>query len=184
MSQFENRNKAALMVIDVQNAVMESAHNANAVVARINEALAKARAAGTQVIWVQHSDEEMPIDSEAWQIVSALVPMAGEQRVQKTFRSSFVDTNLDELLLQGEVEHLYICGAETNNCVRHTLHTALERGYDVTLLGDAHTTNGYTWNGHTVDAQNVIDEQNDNLGHYDLPGRSARVVSVSELNFG
>jgi nicotinamidase-related amidase len=183
MTTLTNRPNTALLVIDVQNGVVESAHKRDAVVANINVALAKARATGVPVIWVQHSDEEMPIGSDAWQIVPELVPASGEGRVEKTFRSSFAETNLEALLAAGGVGHLVICGAETNNCVRHTSHAALESGYDITLLADAHTTNGYTWNGHTIDPQNVIDEQNDNLGHYDLPGRFSRAVAVEGLTF-
>jgi nicotinamidase-related amidase len=183
MSLFEDRKNSALIVIDVQNGVVAEAHNRDAVIANINSALLKARGYGVQVIWVQHSDEEMPIGSDAWQVMPELVPLAGEVRVEKLYRSSFMGTNLEQVLDDGDVAHLYICGAETNNCVRHTTHTALEIGFDVTLIGDAHTTTGYTWNGHTIDAQNVIDEQNDNLGHCDLPGRSARVVTASALSF-
>jgi nicotinamidase-related amidase len=183
MTTLPNRPNTALLVIDVQNGVVESAHKRDAVVANINVALAKARATGVPVIWVQHSDEEMPIGSDAWQIVPELVPASGEGRVEKTFRSSFVETNLEALLAASSVGHLVICGAETNNCVRHTSHTALEAGYDITLLADAHTTNGYTWNGHTIDPQNVIDEQNDNLGYYNLPGRVARAVATGDLTF-
>lgn len=183
MTTFTNRPNTALLVIDVQNGVVESAHKRDEVIANINVALDKARAAGIAVIWVQHSDEEMPIGSHAWQIAPELLPVSGEGRVEKTFRSSFVGTNLEDLLAASQVGHLVICGAETNNCVRHTSHAAFEAGYDITLLADAHTTNGYTWNGHTIDPQNVIDEQNDNLGHYDLPGRSARAVSAKGLTF-
>jgi nicotinamidase-related amidase len=183
MTTLTNRPNTALLIIDVQNGVVESAHKRDSVIANINVALDKARSAGVPVIWVQHSDSEMPIGSDAWQIVRELVPVTGEERVEKTFRSSFVGTNLEELLAAAQVGQLVICGAETNNCVRHTSHAALEAGYDITLLADAHTTNGYTWNGHTIDPQNVIDEQNDNLGHYDLPGRVSRAVSAADLAF-
>jgi len=171
------------VIIDVQNGVVGEAHKREAVIANIIEALNNARNSGTQVVWVQHSDEEMPIGSDAWQIVSELAPLPGEARVEKTYRSSFVATNLGEVLAQGEVSHLYVCGAETNNCVRHTIHSALEQGYDVTLLSDAHTTTGYSWDGHTIDPQNVIDEQNDNLGHYELPGVVARAVATASISF-
>ena len=183
MTTFSDRPNSALLVIDVQNGVVESAHKRDSVIANINLALEKARAAGASVIWVQHSDQEMPIGSESWQIVPELIPATGEAKVEKTYRSSFVETNLEQLLSEAKIGHLVICGAETNNCVRHTTHAALESGYDVTLLADAHTTNGYTWNGHTIDPQNVIDEQNDNLGHYDLPGRKARTIKAAEIEF-
>ena len=183
MTTLTNRPNSALLVIDVQNGVVSHAHNRDQVIANINLMLGKARAADIPVIWVQHSEEEMPIGSDEWQIVSELVPAAGEGRVEKLYRSSFVETNLEQQLADLGVSHLYLTGAETNNCMRHTMHTSLERGYDITLVSDAHTTTGYTWNGHTVDAANVIAEQNDNLGHYDLPGQTARALPAAKIEF-
>ncbi|MEN9706692.1 MAG: hypothetical protein RIS31_258, partial [Actinomycetota bacterium] len=152
MSSLVGRGKTALLVIDVQNNVVEGAYNLESVLKNINVALDKARDAGVPVIWVQHSDEEMPLNSDGWQIVSQLVPDDGEAKVRKTYRSSFEATNLEEVLADLNVGHVVITGMQTNNCVRHTTHSAQERGYDVTILGDAHTTTGYDWNGHTVDA--------------------------------
>lgn len=183
MTTFSDRPNEALLVIDVQNGVVGNAYKRNEVIANINTTLRKARAANIPVIWVQHSDEEMPIGSDAWQIVNELEPLENEPKVEKLYRSSFVETNLEELLADRGIGHLYLTGAETNNCMRHTMHTALERGYDITLVADAHTTTGYTWNGHTVDAANVIDEQNDNLGYYNLPGREARAISAENVAF-
>jgi len=183
MSTLVGRDKTALLVIDVQNGVVEGAYNRESVLANIKTAVAKARAAGTAIVWVQHSDEEMPIDSEAWQIVDGLTPEAGEPRVRKVFKSSFEATDLEEILAGLGVSHVVITGAQTNNCVRHTTHAALERGYDVTLVSDAHTTTGYEWAGHTISAQEVVDETNDNFGGYGLPGRGARTVKAEALSF-
>ena len=183
MTTLQGRDQTALLVIDVQNGVVDGAYRRDEVIQNIEAAVAMARAKHIPVIWVQHSDEELVIDSDVWQIVSELIPLEGEPMVRKIYRSSFEATNLEEILDDLSVGHIIVCGAQSNNCVRHTIHTALEIGFDVTLIGDAHTTTGYTWNGHTIDAQNVIDEQNDNLGHYDLPGRFARVVTTSELSF-
>jgi nicotinamidase-related amidase len=178
-----NRAKSALLVIDVQVGVMAEAFKREAVIANIQTAVEKARAAGVAVIWVQHSEEEMPIGSLQWHIVPELVPAADEPVIRKTFRSSFVETELPEVLAAGEIGHLVICGAETNNCVRHTCHTALELGYDITLIEDAHTTTGFEWNGYVVDAARVIDEQNTNFINYALPGRSAKVTPLANLAF-
>lgn len=183
MTTFNDRPNAALLIIDVQNGVVAEAFKRDEVVANINTVLREARAAGVPVVWVQHSEEEMPIGSEAWQIVNELEPADGEARVEKLYRSSFVETNLEQVLADLGVSHLYLTGAETNNCMRHTMHTALDRGYDITLIADAHTTNGYTWNGHTIDPENVINEQNDNLGYYNLPGREARAVAADKVAF-
>ena len=181
MSALAGRDKTALLVIDVQNGVVQNAFRRDQVIANINAAVAKARHSEVPVIWVQHSDSEMPIDSEPWQIVSELIPLEGESRIRKTFRSSFEGTELADLLSNLAVGHLIVCGAETNNCVRHTSQDALSKGFDVTLIADAHTTTSYDWDGHSVSAQAVIDEQNDNFNEV-LPGRFARSVVLEKLN--
>ena len=183
MSTFRDRINSALLVIDVQVGVMAEAFERDSKIANMAKAIDKARAEGVPVIWVQHSDEELVLQSAEWEIVSELSPLPSETKVRKTFRSSFVDTNLEDVLSSLGVSHLYVCGAETNNCVRHTCHTALEMGYDLTLISDAHTTTGFEWNGYIVDAARVIDEQNTNFMGYSLPGRTAQAVSVTELSF-
>jgi len=183
MSNFTDRSKSALLVIDVQVGVMADAFEREVKIANMSKAIEKARAESIPVIWVQHSDEELVLESAEWEIVSELSPLPSETKVRKTFRSSFEETNLEEVLNTLGVSHLYVCGAETNNCVRHTSHTALEKGYDLTLISDAHTTTGFEWDGYIVDAARVIDEQNTNFMQYSLPGRTARAVPVAELSF-
>ncbi len=183
MSTLVGRDKTALLVIDVQNDVAAGAYNLLNVLTNINIAIEKARAAGVPVVWVQHNDDEMPVDTDGWQIVSELKPAAGEPIVRKTFKSSFEATNLEEILAGLNVSHLVITGMQTNNCIRHTTHSALERGYDVTLVNDAHSTTGYEWGGHEVTAKEVVDEANDNFGGYELPGRGSRTVAAVSLSF-
>lgn len=177
-----NRSESALIVIDVQVAVVADAFQRDARVANINSLVSKARAKGVPVIWVQHSEKgDLDIGSDGWQIVPELTPLPNEPIVRKIYRSSFEETNLEEVLASLSVGHLYICGAESNHCVRHTSHTALEKGYDITLIGDAHTTTGFEWDGYVVDAARVIDEMNTNFLRYNLPGRSARVENTADL---
>jgi nicotinamidase-related amidase len=175
------RGEAALIVIDVQVNVVQDAYKRDEIVANMAKAVAGARNAAVPVIWVRHSAEDLPLNTEGWQIVPELIPTAGEEIIEKTFRSTFEATNFEEVLAGKKISHLYICGAETNNCVRHTSMAALERGYDVTLISDAHTTTGFEWNGFVVDAASTIDEQNTNFMHYDLPGRTARTLKAAEL---
>jgi len=183
MSTFQDRTKSALLVIDVQVGVVADAFERDAKIANMSRAIEKARAESVPVIWVQHSDEGLVLESSDWEIVPELNPLPSEPKVRKLFRSSFVETNLEEILAGLGVSHLYVCGAETNNCVRHTSHTALEKGYDVTLISDAHTTTGFEWDGYIVDAARVIDEQNINFMDYALPGRTARAIPVAEVAF-
>jgi nicotinamidase-related amidase len=175
------RGNSALVVIDVQVNVVKDAFERDLKVANMAEAVRKARAASIPVIWVRHSAEDLPLHTDGWQIVPELVPLEGEPIIEKKFRSTFVETNFEEVLAELKISHLYICGAETNNCVRHTSMSALEFGYDMTLLEDAHTTTGFEWNGFAVDAARTIDEQNTNFMGYELPGRSANVEKVSAL---
>lgn len=183
MTTLQKRPNTALLVIDVQNDVARGAFNLDSVLVNINSAVDSARKSGVPVIWVQHSDQEMPIDSDGWQIVAELQPLPGEVKVRKTYRSSFEATNLEEVLEGLGVGHLLITGMQTNNCVRHTTHSAQERGYDVTILSDAHSTTGYEWNGHSVDAEAVINEFNDNFYPTQLPGRFIRAIPTAELTF-
>lgn len=183
MTTLRARNNSALIVIDVQVGVVSEAYERDLKIKNMVAAVEKARAVNLPVIWVQHSDAGLVIESSDWEIVPELTPLAGDPMIRKTFRSSFVETNLEAVLEELGVSHLYVCGAETNNCVRHTCHTALELGYDVTLISDAHTTTGFEWNGYIVDAARVIDEQNTNFKGYELPGRKADAVPVAELSF-
>lgn len=175
------RDKSALIVIDVQVNVVKDAYLRDEKVANMAAAVKKARAASIPVIWVRHSEAELPIGSDGWQIVPELVPLADEPIIEKRYRSTFVETNFEEVLASLKISHLYICGAETNNCVRHTAMAALDYGYDITLIEDAHTTTGFEWNGYIMDPARTIDEQNTNFMGHRLPTCSANVEKVSEL---
>lgn len=175
------RGGSALIVIDVQVDVVKDAFKRNEKVANMATAVAKARTASIPVIWVRHSDEGLTMNSDGWQIVPELTPIDGEPIIEKKYRSTFVETNFEEVLASLQIGHLYICGAETNNCVRHTSMSALEYGYDITLIEDAHTTTGFEWNGYVMDAARTIDEQNTNFMGYQLPTNGADVKPVGAL---
>lgn len=181
MSLFSDRPNTALLVIDVQNGVIPDAWNRGEVIANINSLVEKARAQSVPVIWVQHSEEMMPIGSDYWQIVSELKPLDAEPKIQKEYGSSFEATNLDKVLAELKVESLIICGAQSNNCVRHTCHAALEKGYDITLVGDAHTTSDDHFDGLDLPAQQIVAEQNRAFAQYGLPGRKAVVKGTVTL---
>ena len=175
------RTKSALLVIDVQNQVVDGAYNKDQVVANIKVAVGKARAAGVPVVWVQHSDEWMPIGSDDWKIVAELTPADGEARVGKLYRNSFEATDLESVLERLDVGHVYVSGAQTNNCVRFTSHGALDRGYDVTLIKDAHTTTDYTFGDQVVPAEVLVRDLNASFSEEELPGRSANAVTVADI---
>ena len=152
--------KSALLVIDVQRDVVANAFRRNEVVANIEHLVESARKAGVPVIWVQHSDDELVKGSEGWAYVSELRMGNGEPVVHKQFGDSFEGTNLDELLQELAIEQLIVCGAQTDACIRSTLHGAIARGYNATLVSDAHTTDDCTWATPPLSAEQVIAHTN------------------------
>ena len=133
-------NSSALMVIDVQRDVVAHALSVEQVVGNINSLISKARESDTSVIWVQHSDDFLVKESEGWQFVPELKPAPGDIRIYKTHASSFKATDLSEHLATLGTKHLVITGAQTDFCVNATSNAAVELGFDVTLVSDAHTT--------------------------------------------
>ena len=147
MSNLPDRPSSALLVIDVQNGVVANAHEHDAVVENINALVTKAREADAPVVWVQHTSEELSLHSEAWQYVPELHREVSEPLVHKRYGDSFEDTTLEAELAQRGVGRVVICGAQTDACVRSTLHGAFTRGYDSVLVSDAHTTDDYSQYG-------------------------------------
>jgi len=183
MSAYPDRNKKALLVIDVQNGVVEYAWKRDTTISKIAALVDKARESNTEVIWVQHSEDDMPIDSLSWQIVPELKPASGEKIIHKLWRSSFEETELEDVLEELKIEHLVISGAQTNFCVRHTIHAAIERGLDVTLVEDAHTTMDESWNGSPIPAELIVAELNRACSDYDLPDSRVEVLVAERIRF-
>ncbi len=152
--------KSALLVIDVQRDVVANAHRRNEVIVNISGLVERARKEGVPVIWVQHSDDELVKGSEGWAYVDELRMSDREPVVNKQFGDSFEGTNLDEMLQDLAVDHLVVCGAQTDACIRSTLHGALARGYSATLVSDAHTTDDCTWATPPLTAEQVIAHTN------------------------
>jgi nicotinamidase-related amidase len=182
MTTLPDRPNTALLVIDVQNGVVGEAHDRDGVIANIATLVDQARAQDVPVVWVQHSDEDMPRDSESWQYVSELVRAEKEPLVHKLYGDSFEDTDLEELLAERGVGRLIVTGAQTDACIRSTLHGAFTRGYDVTLVGDAHTTEDLSKYGAPPPDQ-VIAHTNLYWKYQSAPGRRGGTVSTAEVSF-
>jgi nicotinamidase-related amidase len=183
MSTLENRPNTALLIVDVQKGVVGGAHDRDAVVANVGTLVEKARRGHVPVVWVQHSDAHLARGSEDWQIVPELTPAAAEARVDKSYADSFDDTDLESVLSGLGVGRLVVAGAQTDECIRSTLHGALVRGYDATLVSDAHTTEDLTeWGAPPPDQ--VIAHTNLYWGNHRAPGRMAGTVATNDVEFG
>lgn len=183
MTTLPNRPSTALLVIDVQNGVVTGAHNRDEMIANINTLIDRARAEGVPVIWVQHSDDGLKRDSEEWQYVPELVRGEGEPLVHKLYGDSFEATELETLLAERGVGRLVVTGAQSDMCIRSTLHGGFVRGYDVTLVADAHTTEDLTAYGAPPPPQ-VVAFTNLCWQWQKAPGRRGGVVTTAEATFG
>lgn len=180
MTTLSDRPNTALIVIDVQNSVVNDAHNRDTVVGNVGALVDKAREKQVPVVWVQHSSQYMEKDSEGWQLVPELKREESEPLVHKTFADSFEDTDLEEVLAEVHIGRLVVAGAQTDECIRSTIHGAFVRGYDVTLVGDAHTTEDQSeWGAPTPDK--VIAHTNLYWKYHSAPGRTAGVEETKDV---
>ena len=183
MTTLDNRPHTALLVVDVQNGVVAGAHERESVVTNVNNLVQKARQAQIPVVWVQHSDDGLARGSDDWRIVPELTPGDAEPLVEKNYGDSFEDTTLETVLSGLGVGRLVVVGAQTDACIRSTLHGALARGYDATLVGDAHTTEDRTeWGAPPPDQ--VISHTNLYWNYQTAPGRTAGTVETEDVEFG
>jgi nicotinamidase-related amidase len=182
MTTLAGRPNTALLVIDVQNGLVSQAYDRDNVIANIVTLIGKARAAGADIVWVQHSNEELPRGSEGWQFVPELVRDVGEPLVHKSYADAFEETDLEAVLAADGVGRLIVTGAQTDECIRSTLHGAIVRGYDATLVGDAHTTEDLSEYG-APPPDKVIAHTNLYWRYHTAPGRTAGTVSTADADF-
>jgi nicotinamidase-related amidase len=183
MTTIQNRTNTALLVVDVQNGVVEGAHEREAVVANVGRLVEKARREDVPVVWVQHCSDGLDRGTDAWRIVPELSPAAAEPLVEKSYGDSFEETNLEDVLAELEVGRLVVVGAQTDACIRSTLHGAFVRGYDATLVSDAHTTEDLSAWG-APPPQQVIAHTNLYWADQRAPGRRAGTVETRDVDFG
>ena len=182
MTTLSGRSRTALLIVDVQTGVVASAHGRDAVIANIARLADKARDAGVPVIWVRHNSKEFVAGSENWAIVAELGPQRGDPIIDKRYGDAFEDTDLEAVLARLGVGRLVVTGAQSDGCIRSTIHGAFARGYDVTLVGDAHTTEDLSsWGAPPPDQ--VIAHTNLYWSYHSAPGRTAEVMKSAEVDF-
>lgn len=182
MTTLENRPNTALLVVDVQNEVVDGAYRRDEVVANIDSLIHRARTAGSPVVWVQHNANDLPKDSPGWEFVPQLHREDSEPLVHKQYGDSFEGTDLEDVLAGLAVGRLVVTGAETDACIRSTIHGGFARGYDVTLVSDAHTAGDKTaWGAPPVDQ--VVAHTNLYWQFQGGPGKRADVLDADGVDF-
>lgn len=183
MTSLPERPNTALMVIDMQRGVLADAYEVDRVIANIKTLVERARGEGVPVIWVQHADDELAEGSESWQYVDELQRLEGEPIVHKRFGDSFEDTELESILADLGVGRLVVSGAQTDTCIRSTLHGALVRGYDATLVSDAHTTEDMRQWGAPIGPADAIAYTNLYWAFSSAPGRFGATTPTADITF-
>jgi nicotinamidase-related amidase len=184
MATVHPRNRTALLVIDMQVGIVASTWEREKIVANVAHVVSRARDAGVPVIWVQHNDSELPRGSDPWQLVQELRPVEGELVIDKSFNSAFEQTELEPQLESLGVRQLLLAGALTNWCIRSTAYAALDRGYDLTLVKDAHTTDDLALSeGRVISARDIVDELNVAIRWLAYPGRTNTTATAADVRF-
>lgn len=182
MTTLTDRPATALLVIDLQTGVIDGAPDREGVLDRVNGLVDRAREAGTPVVWVQHSADNLPQGSAPWEFVPELTAREpAEPLVHKRHGDAFEDTDLEQHLSELGVGRVVVTGAQSDACIRSTIHGAFVRGYDVVLVEDAHTTEDLTEWGAPPPEQ-VIAHTNLYWGFQSGPGRVASTAPAAEVD--
>ncbi len=175
-------NKSALVVVDAQVGVLGPLWESQRVVSNLERLVKKARAAGSLVVWVQHSDDELKFGSDPWKLAPNFVPTPNEVVVHKKHNSSFAKTDLDQTLKSRNIGRIVLAGAATNWCIRATAYAAVDRGYDLTLVGDAHSTESMSFrDGRVVTAESIVTDLNVVFKWLNAPDVKTEVVDTAAV---
>ena len=184
MATVREGNKSGLVIVDVQVGVVSEAWDAPRVITNVARTVERARDKGVPVIWVQHASDDLAHGSPQWQWVPELVPAETEPLIHKQFNSSFEQTKLEGALARLGATRITLAGAMTNWCIRATAYTSLERGYDLTLVKDAHTTaNVDLGNGKMIEAAGIVSDLNIAMTWLAYPSRVNGTATSETVDF-
>ncbi len=175
-------NSTALLVVDVQQALFERPtpiHRADELLDTLSDLVERAHAAGALVVYIRHGNKLLQPGSSGWQLHPRLQP-AGEPTgepvgddlvIDKTHGDAFQDTSLDAKLKARSITNVVVTGLVTHGCVRATCLGGSNRGYDVVLVADGHSS-------YHRQAARLIKEWNETLA-----ASLAFVLPAAEIDF-
>ena len=177
--------KSALLIIDVQQALCSGewgAFDIDRVVDRINELAAKARSVGAPVFFIQHEEDQGPLQfgSKGWQLYERLAAKPDDIRIRKRASDSFHETELHALLQARGVVELVVCGLQSEFCVDSTVRRALSLGFPVVLVSNAHSTMD---NG-VLSAAQISAHHNATLANIGGYENAVKATTATEVHFG
>lgn len=174
--------KSALLVVDVQHALCvgaDAAFEADRVISKINEVIARARAVNAPVIFIQHESPggALSYNTAGWQLASGLSTRTTDLYIRKSGPDSFHNTALHDTLHGLGIGHLVIGGLQSEFCVDSTVRRALALGYPVTLVADGHST----MDSAVLNASAISAHHNHTLVNLASYGPRATPVPASEI---
>lgn len=184
MASVRTGKTQVLVIVDMQKGVVATAHGRDQVIESIKAVAKAAREKKVPIIWVQHSDEELKIHSKEWELVPELQMEPGDFRIDKDHNSCFANTELERILEETKATEIVLAGAATNWCIRATAYGALDRGYDLTLVSDGHTTESIDLDGgRRIEAEDIITELNIVMSYVSYPGIKNRALKAQDCIF-
>jgi len=179
----ENYLKQLLLIIDAQQALIDGNQekgqifNKEKLIITINKVINKAIAATVPVIFVRDLDVAEG-QGEGFQIHNEITVPTEAKIFDKSATNSFYGTGLLEHLTTQHIEHIVMMGCETQHCIDSAVRTATISGFDVTLVGDGHSTLGNA----ILSSEQIIQHHNTTLhGHYNVEHFSIVRNSDEEL---
>ena len=175
---------SALLVIDVQVGLIEPSYRSTEVLENIRTLLEQAHSSYTPVIYVQHDEPQghgLEVGTATWEIHPAITPKEGDAVIHKRASDSFHKTTLQQELERQGIKHLVVVGGQTEYCVDTTCRRATTLGYNVTLVGDAHTTDDY--DEAILSAAQRIDYHNEVLDGFSTDDSEILVKKTDEIAF-
>ena len=178
------RVATTLIVIDVQESALRDCPNVNEVIANINQLVGRGRDAGCPVIFVQHddpSDPDMVAGSAGWQLSPDLDRTDADMVMPKTYRDAFAATGLDDALSLAGAQRLVLMGVHSDFCVMTTALSAVQHGYDVTLVSDAHTAQTADLRSGSIEGRLLVDLVNARIATLRAPGRVIELLPAARV---
>ncbi|MDQ0270425.1 isochorismatase family protein [Cytobacillus purgationiresistens] len=161
----------ALLIIDAQQELIDGnqeekeVFKKNRLIANINSVINQALVEGAHLIFVRDKDVANG-EGPGFQVHSDIkIPASNAIFFDKEATNAFYKTDLLQYLKENQVSHLVIMGCKTEHCIDTAVRTATVNSFDVTLVGNGHSTT----DSEVLSAENIINHHNKTLhGHYNV----------------
>ncbi|WP_163103049.1 cysteine hydrolase family protein [Peribacillus alkalitolerans] len=174
--------KQALLIIDVQQELVDgktkekSVFNKEALLDHVNLVINQALESHAFIVFIRDIDVADG-KGQGFQIHPKVKVPTTAKIFDKAATNSFYGTPLMSFLKDNEIKHLVIMGCKTEHCIDSAVRTATINHFDVTLVGDGHSTTDSS----TLSAEKIIKHHNEILhGHYNVDHFS--VVRATQEN--